>query len=45
MPIEKYFHGHGKSVLKELIKRHGKKKGTSIFYATANKRHQNPGDK
>lgn len=45
MPIDQYFHGHGKAVLTQMIKKHGKKAGTREFYATANKRKQNPGDK
>ena len=37
-PLSKYFSGHGSEVLEAMIKRHGAKKGTSVFYATANKR-------
>lgn len=43
MPISKYFHGHGKSVMKQMEARYGAKKGKSVFYATANKKHQKPG--
>lgn len=44
MPIEKYFGGHGSEVMSDMTKKHGAKKGKNIFYATANKRKQNPGD-
>ena len=37
MPIEKYFKGHGNEVLGKMKKKYGDKKGTSVFYATANK--------
>lgn len=37
MPISKYYGGHGEKVLAEMIARYGKKKGTQVFYATANK--------
>jgi len=42
VPIYKYFGGHGKEVMAEMQKKHGEKKGTSIFYATANKRGEKP---
>lgn len=45
MPISEYFGGKGEKVLAELIKKHGKKKGTQIFYATANKQGMKPEDK
>ena len=38
MPLSKYFGGHGKEVMSSMMKKHGGKKGKSIFYATANKR-------
>jgi len=41
MPLEKYFKGHGKSVLASLRKAHPKwseKKIKSVFYATAKKK-------
>ena len=38
MPIAKYYRGHGTKVMKEMKKRYGKKKGESVFYATAAKR-------
>lgn len=38
MPISKYFGGHGRKVMNAMRNEYGKKKGTSIFYATANKR-------
>lgn len=42
MPISEYFGGHGSEVMSDMQKRYGKKKGKSVFYATANKRDQNP---
>src|SRR5258707_1285185 len=44
MPIEKNFFGHGEDVMSDMQKKHGDKKGKQIFYATANKRKQNPGE-
>ena len=38
MPLSKYFGGKGEEVMKSMQKKHGKKKGKSIFYATANKK-------
>lgn len=40
MPLGKYFGGHGSTVMKEMKKKHGEKKGKQIFYATANKKGQ-----
>lgn len=37
MPVSKYFKGKGAKVMKDMIKRYGKKKGKRVFYATANK--------
>jgi hypothetical protein len=37
MPVDEYFKGHGSQVLASIKEKHGDKKGTSIFYATANK--------
>jgi hypothetical protein len=42
MPIGGYFGGHGTSVMSDMKKRYGSKKGESIFYATANKKDQKP---
>lgn len=42
MPIKKYFGGHGEDVMSDMTKRYGAKKGKSVFYATANKKGQNP---
>lgn len=42
MPIDKYFGGHGDEVMSDMQGKHGPKKGKQIFYATANKKHQNP---
>ena len=38
MPVNAYFRGHGDKVLANMRKEYGTKKGTSVFYATANKR-------
>jgi len=40
-PITNYFGGEGKAVMDKMKKRYGKK-GKKVFYATANKRGQNP---
>lgn len=37
-PISSYFGGHGKEVMRKMKKKHGSKKGESMFYATAKKR-------
>jgi len=42
VPIYKYFGGKGEQVMSDMQKRYGEKKGTSIFYATANKRGEKP---
>jgi len=42
MPIGEYFKGAGESVMEDMQKRYGKKKGKSVFYATANKRDAGP---
>lgn len=44
MPISKYFSGHGEEVMKSMMTRYGRKKGKSVFYATANKRGQTAED-
>lgn len=38
MPVSGYFKGSGQRVLSSMQKRYGDKKGTSVFYATANSR-------
>lgn len=45
MPVSKYYGGRGKDVMKKMKKRYGKKKGKSIFYATAKKKDQEPKEK
>lgn len=42
VPISKYFKGHGSEVMSNMKKEYGPKKGKRVFYATANKRKQNP---
>ncbi len=44
MPIKEYFGGHGRKVMADMKKRHGKKKGEEYFYRTANKKKQKPLD-
>ena len=42
MPISKYFSGHGSQVMSDMKDKYGEKKGKQVFYATANKKNQNP---
>ena len=42
MPISRYYGGHGDEVMSSMKKKYGDKKGVSVFYATANKKDQNP---
>ena len=42
MPITGYFQGHGEDVMRNMKKQYGAKKGTSVFYATANKKGKTP---
>lgn len=42
MPVKRYYKGKGRSVLTKMRKRYGSKKGTRVFYATANKRGMTP---
>lgn len=37
MPLEKYFKGKGREVMKNMKKEYGEKKGEEVFYATWNK--------
>lgn len=37
MPVSKYFKGKGEQVKSKLESEYGDKKGTSVFYALANK--------
>jgi hypothetical protein len=41
MPINKYYHAHGKEVMKDMEARYGDK-AERVFYATANKKKQKP---
>lgn len=43
MPIGAYFKGKGEEVMKKMQARYGEKKGTSVFYAEANKMGLKPG--
>lgn len=45
MPVSQYFKGHGDEVMANMQKEYGGKKGESVFYATANKKGQKPGNK
>lgn len=38
MPIDSYYRGSGKKVMKNMKKEYGDKKGKQVFYATANKK-------
>ena len=38
MPVSSYFKGHGSEVMANMVREYGKKKGKSVFYATANAR-------
>ena len=42
MPISRYFSGHGSEVMAGMKDKYGEKKGKQVFYATANKKNQNP---
>lgn len=42
MPVSAYYGGHGREVMAEMVRTHGKKAGERIFYATANTRGQAP---
>lgn len=44
MPVKKYFGGHGREVMRDMKKKHGAKKGKSVFYATAKAKKQEPAD-
>ena len=43
MPLSKYYEGSGKKVMASMKKTYGAEKGERVFYATANKRGENPG--
>lgn len=45
MPIKEYFKGHGVEAMAKMIAQYGKKKGKSVFYATAQKKGMTPGAK
>jgi len=42
MPLSKHYKGRGTEVMKKMKSRYGEKKGESVFYATENKRKNNP---
>ena len=42
MPESEYFKGHGSSVKAAMVKKHGKKVGKRMFYATANEMGMTP---
>lgn len=37
MPLEKYFKGHGRDVMKQMVDHYGEKKGKQVFYALVSK--------
>ena len=43
MPLNRYYEGSGKKVMASMKKQYGGEKGKQVFYATANKRGENPG--
>ena len=46
MPIEGYYKGHGRRVMKSMKERYGEEGGKRAFYATAKKRGlERPGKK
>ena len=46
MPIEEYYKGSGREVMRSMKERYGEEGGKRVFYATANKRGMNrPGKK
>lgn len=42
MPVDRYFKGNGAKVKADMIRRYGKKKGESVFYATAHTKNMTP---
>lgn len=44
MPLDKYYKGEGRSVMRKMKERYGDEKGERVFYATARKRGKRRGD-
>ena len=44
MPRSAYFKGDGEKVWRDLVRRYGRKRGESVFYALAAKEKLRPGD-
>lgn len=42
MPKSSYYGGHGRKVFASMVKQYGRAKGEEVFYATAEKRGQEP---
>lgn len=42
MPISAYYGGHGRQVMAEMVRQHGRKAGERMFYATAHAKGQTP---
>jgi len=42
MPLDKYFKGKGATVMRDMVKEYGPKKGKRVFYATANTQGMKP---
>lgn len=42
MPVDEYFQGEGRKVMRSMKNRYGKKAGKQAFYAAANKRGMTP---
>lgn len=43
MPVSAYYKGKGDTVMNNMVKEYGPKKGKQVFYATANKKDATPG--
>lgn len=42
MPVESYYRGKGRKVMKSMTEQYGEEKGKRVFYATAKKKGQEP---
>jgi len=42
MPLSKHYKGKGREVMAKMKKQYGGEKGKRVFYATENKRKNNP---
>ena len=44
MPLNQYFKGKGKEIMKKMKKKYGKKKGEQVFHATAKNKGLEPSE-